>query len=89
MILLLAVNPGWGGQGFNPSIPDKFKAVMELVKNKGKEIIMAIDGGITAENIEEISELKPDIVVSGSAVFKGGRTAENAKYMMDALSGNS
>ena len=87
MIVLLAVNPGWGGQQFIPSTGEKFLAVRELARKRGKDIILAIDGGISADNIQDIAELKPDIVVSGSAVFKDGATAENARCMMEALSG--
>jgi ribulose-phosphate 3-epimerase len=85
MIVLLAVNPGWGGQKFIPSTGDKMMAVRELARKLGKDILLAIDGGISLDNIREISGLKPDIVVTGSAVFKGGATAENARFMMDAM----
>ena len=86
MIVLLAVNPGWGGQKYIRSTGDKLMAVREMALKREKDIIFAIDGGIIMENIGEIAALKPDIVVTGSAVFKGGKPAENARLMMDALS---
>jgi ribulose-phosphate 3-epimerase len=88
MIVLLAVNPGWRGQPFIPSTGEKLMAVRDLAKQRGKDILLVIDGGISAGNIQDMAKLKPDIVVSGSAVFKNGAIAENARYMMDALSGN-
>ncbi len=87
MIALLGVNPGWKGQKFLPSTGEKFLAVRELVEKNGKDIILVIDGGISMDNIEEVSELRPDIVISGSAIFKGGDPAGNARFMMDVLSG--
>jgi ribulose-phosphate 3-epimerase len=89
MIVLLAVNPGWGGQQFIPSTVDKILAVRDLAGKHDKDIILVVDGGVSMDNIKAIARLKPDIVVTGSAVFKGGTTADNVKYMMEALYGNA
>lgn len=85
MVVFLAVNPGWNGQKFITSTKNKFECLKKLIQDKGKEIFMVIDGGVTLENIEEISMLKPDIVVSGSAIFKGNSVSQNVKGMINKL----
>ncbi|HBE42686.1 MAG TPA: ribulose-phosphate 3-epimerase [Bacteroidales bacterium] len=85
MVVILAVNPGWSGQKFIQAVKSKFKNLKSLIKNRKKEILTVIDGGITLENINEISLLKPDIVISGSAIFKGNEITGNMKLMTDAL----
>lgn len=88
MIVLLAVNPGWNGQKFIAATKSKYESIKKLIKEKGKDILTVIDGGVTLENIEQISALKADIVVSGSAVFKGGDINRNVQIMIDALRKN-
>jgi ribulose-phosphate 3-epimerase len=85
MIVLLAVNPGWNGQKFIPATLNKYESIKKLIKEKGKDIFTVIDGGITLENIEEISERKADFLVSGSAVFKGGNIDRNVQIMINAI----
>jgi len=85
MIVILAVNPGWGGQKFIQAVKSKFENLRSLIKNRKKEILTVIDGGITLENIDEISLMNPDIVISGSAIFKGNDITGNVKLMTDAL----
>jgi len=83
MVFLLAVNPGWGGQKFIASTPARLKQLTEAVTASGKEILIGIDGGITQDNISEVAGLGPDIIVTGSAVFRGKKPLENAKFMME------
>jgi ribulose-phosphate 3-epimerase len=82
MVLLLAVNPGWGGQKFIASTCDRVKRVREVV---GDTALICIDGGITRDNITNVAKLGADIVVTGSAVFDGKSPLENARHMMSAL----
>ncbi|MBL8270753.1 ribulose-phosphate 3-epimerase [Steroidobacter sp.] len=82
MVLLLAVNPGWGGQKFIASTCDRVKRVREMVRDTA---LICVDGGITKDNIANISRLGADIIVTGSAVFDGKSPFENAKLMMDSL----
>ena len=82
-VLILAVDPGWGGQGFAPSTPDRVAAARELIAASGRTILLGIDGGVTRDNIGDVLALGADIVVTGSAVFDGKAVAANARHMLD------
>ncbi len=69
MILLMSVNPGFGGQSFIPSILDKIRDVRAIIDASGFDIRLEIDGGVNLENIAEISEAGVDTFVMGSAIF--------------------
>jgi ribulose-phosphate 3-epimerase len=84
-ILLLAVNPGWGGQSFIPSTERKLAAARQLVEASGKDILLGVDGGITRENIARVAGMGPDVIVTGSAVFDGKAPAENARFVLDQM----
>jgi ribulose-phosphate 3-epimerase len=84
-VLLLAINPGWGGQQFGIETPRRVEALRNLIETAGKNILIGIDGGITRQNIRDVGALRPDIVVTGSAVFDGKAPADNAKFMLEAL----
>jgi ribulose-phosphate 3-epimerase len=81
-VLILAVDPGWGGQGFAPGTPDRVAQARELIAASGRQILLGIDGGVTRDNIGQVLGLGADIVVTGSAVFDGHAAAENARYML-------
>ena len=85
LVLILAINPGWGGQKFIPFSKKRFERLQEMIKASGRLILTAIDGGITRENIEEVGKLRADLVISGSAIFERGTIAENASFMMSAI----
>ncbi len=76
MVLVMSVFPGFGGQKFIPSALDKLKALRKWIDESGKEVALEIDGGVTAENVEEIKRAGADVVVAGSAVFKAENRAE-------------
>ena len=69
MILLMSVNPGFGGQKFIPATLDKLRAVRQLIDASGHDIRLEIDGGVTADNIREIAEAGADTFVAGSAIY--------------------
>jgi len=69
MILLMSVNPGFGGQSFIPSALDKLRQVRKIIDDSGLEIRLEIDGGVKTENIREIKEAGADTFVAGSAIF--------------------
>jgi ribulose-phosphate 3-epimerase len=69
MILLMSVNPGFGGQSFIPSTLDKLRAVRERIDASGRDIRLEIDGGVKVDNIKEIAEAGADMFVAGSAIF--------------------
>lgn len=84
MVFLLAVNPGWGGQKFIASTQRRFRQLKEMVAVSNRETLTGIDGGITQDNITEVARMGADIIVTGSAVFRGNTPMENAKSMMTA-----
>lgn len=69
MILLMSVNPGFGGQKFIPNTLDKLRAVRQKIDQSGYDIRLEIDGGVSAANIAEIAEAGADMFVAGSAIF--------------------
>ena len=72
VILLMSVNPGFGGQSFIPTTLDKLRLVKEKIKQSGYDIRLQVDGGVKANNIAEIAEAGADMFVAGSAIFSQG-----------------
>jgi ribulose-phosphate 3-epimerase len=69
LVLLMSVNPGFGGQGFIPSSLDKLRMVRERIDRSGRPIRLEIDGGVKVDNIAEIAAAGADTFVAGSAIF--------------------
>jgi len=69
VILLMSVNPGFGGQSFIPTTLDKLRLVKERINQSGRDIRLEVDGGVKAENIAEIAAAGADMFVAGSAIF--------------------
>src|SRR5690625_2609860 len=69
MILLMSVNPGFGGQKFIPTTLEKIRQVRELIDASGRSIRLEVDGGITPQNIAEVAAAGADTFVAGSAIF--------------------
>jgi ribulose-phosphate 3-epimerase len=69
MVLIMSVNPGFGGQKFIPVALDKLRLARERIRASGREIRLEIDGGVKADNIEEIARAGADTFVAGSAIF--------------------
>jgi ribulose-phosphate 3-epimerase len=69
LVLLMSVNPGFGGQSFIPSALDKLRQVRERIDRSGRAIRLEIDGGVKADNIGEIARAGADTFVAGSAIF--------------------
>ncbi|QFU24771.1 ribulose-phosphate 3-epimerase [Shewanella eurypsychrophilus] len=69
VILLMSVNPGFGGQSFIPSTLDKLKQVKKLIDDSGYDIRLQVDGGVKVDNIAEIAAAGADMFVAGSAIF--------------------
>ncbi len=85
MVVLLAVDPGWSGQVFAPSTLERLAWVKELIVESDLDILTCVDGGITADNIGAVAAAGADLIVTGSAVFAGGRVAGNAAAMLAAV----
>jgi ribulose-phosphate 3-epimerase len=83
LLLVLAVNPGWGGQRFIPATFAKLAAARQLID--GRPIALAVDGGITRENVARVVSCGVDLIVTGSAVFDGVAPEENARFMLEAV----
>jgi len=86
MVVLLAVNPGWGGQKFIASTIQRIATVQEMIKATGRNILLGVDGGITRDNLAEVARSSVDFIVTGSAVFDGKAPEANARYMLEAVS---
>ena len=69
VILLMSVNPGYGGQSFIPSTLDKLRQVRKLIDQSGRNIRLEVDGGVKVDNIAEIAQAGADMFVAGSAIF--------------------
>jgi ribulose-phosphate 3-epimerase len=86
LILVMSVNPGFGGQAFIPGSVDKVKAVRALIGKR--DIRIEVDGGVTPDNAGALGRAGADVLVAGSAVFKGGAYARNITAIRQAASGN-
>ena len=81
-IVLLAVNPGWGGQRFAASTSARADALSKMIGEAGRDILIGVDGGIKKENIADVAAMGADVIVTGSAVFDGKDPGGNAAFMM-------
>jgi ribulose-phosphate 3-epimerase len=75
LVLVMSVNPGFGGQSFIPSQLKKIEAVRKMIDKSGRDIRLEVDGGINPENARQCVEAGADVLVAGSATFKGGPAA--------------
>jgi ribulose-phosphate 3-epimerase len=85
MVLLMSVNPGFGGQSFIPSALDKLRRVRERIDRSGKPIRLEIDGGVKPDNIGAIAAAGADTFVAGSAIFGQPDYADVVRRMKDAV----
>ncbi|MCW8962934.1 MAG: ribulose-phosphate 3-epimerase [Gammaproteobacteria bacterium] len=80
MVLLMSVNPGFGGQSFIPSALDKLREAREIIDASGRDIRLEIDGGVKVDNIREIAEAGADTFVAGSAIFGAASDSDANRY---------
>ena len=85
VILLMSVNPGFGGQKFIPSTLRKLTQVRKLIDESGHKIRLEVDGGVCVQNIRKIAEAGADMFVAGSAIFNSDDYAETIKAMRSEL----
>lgn len=80
MVLIMTVNPGFGGQSFIPSMKDKIRDLKKLIEERNLDIMIEVDGGVKLDNAKEIVDCGVDIIVVGSGIFEAedvvGRTKE-------------
>lgn len=84
-MLLMSVNPGFGGQKLIPSVLDKARELRRWVDREGLSTRIEIDGGVTQENLEEFAATGVDMIVAGSAVFEAGDPRETTETMVRRL----
>ncbi|CAJ1948351.1 unnamed protein product [Cylindrotheca closterium] len=85
IILLMSVNPGFGGQAFIPAVLDKARDARKLIDDNGLDCRLEIDGGVKVDNIREVAESGVDMMVAGSAILKEPRTVEAYKETIDSM----
>ena len=84
MVLIMTVNPGFGGQKFIPYTLDKIRDLRKMLHGRGSKADIEVDGGINFENVEAVMDAGANIIVAGSAVFCGD-IEENVKRFLDIL----
>ena len=84
MILVMSVHPGFGGQKFIPESLEKIRKVREMIEEQGLSVDVEVDGGIYLTNVREVLEAGVNVVVAGSAVFRG-EPEQNTKEFMEIL----
>jgi ribulose-phosphate 3-epimerase len=82
-VLLMSVNPGFGGQKFVPTMLDKLRRLAEMIRGRGLATQIEIDGGIDAENIGGVVDAGAQIIVAGSALFSGGQPTAALRELVD------
>ena len=80
MVLLMSVNPGFGGQSFIPGTLDKLREARKIIDASGRDIRLEIDGGVKVNNIREIAEAGADTFVAGSAIFNAASDSDANTY---------
>ena len=86
MVLLMTVNPGFGGQEFIPEVIPKIERLREMIDKRGLKIEIEVDGGINPETVHLVSEAGADVFVAGSAIFYSKDYAETIRMMRERMS---
>lgn len=81
MVLVMTVEPGFGGQKIIPACIEKVSEVREMIRQKALTVDVQVDGGITMENVRSVTEAGANVIVAGSAVFKGN-PADNVRKLL-------
>ncbi|MCA1556485.1 MAG: ribulose-phosphate 3-epimerase [Acidobacteria bacterium] len=82
-VLLMTVNPGFGGQKFIPTMLDKVRRLRRMIEERGLQTRIEVDGGIDRTNIADITAAGAEIIVAGTAVFGGGDPAQGVRDLLD------
>jgi hypothetical protein len=81
MVLLMSVNPGFGGQKFIPSVLQKARQLRELIEAKNAKCLIEVDGGVTGLNVADLDEVGVDIVVAGSYIFSSNSYEQSIRSL--------
>ena len=87
LVLIMSVNPGFGGQSFIPGAREKLRRVRAMIDRSGRDIRLEVDGGVKADNIAEIAAAGADTFVAGSAIFNAPDYADVIRRMRAAVAG--
>jgi ribulose-phosphate 3-epimerase len=87
MVLIMSVNPGFGGQSFIPFCKDKVATLAEMIRSRKLKTLIQLDGGVTLDNARELFDLGADVLVSGSAFFKFPPYADRYRAFQAAVQG--
>jgi len=85
MVLLMSVNPGFGGQEFIPSTMEKIRTVKKMLSDAGAAALIEVDGGVKIENAREVADAGADILVMGSAFFKSDNYSKTMETLNEIL----
>jgi ribulose-phosphate 3-epimerase len=85
LLLIMSVNPGFGGQEFIPSVLEKLRRARTMIDQRGAKVELEIDGGIKVENVAAIAQAGADILVSGSAIFQSKDYKDTIQKMRRAI----
>ncbi|MCY6959477.1 ribulose-phosphate 3-epimerase [Clostridium brassicae] len=85
MVLIMSVNPGFGGQKYIKYCSDKIREVKKMAEKCNKDLLIEVDGGVGVDNIKEVVECGANVIVAGSAVFKNGEIEENIKNLKEGF----
>lgn len=85
MVLLMSVNPGFGGQSFIPYVKEKIAVTRQLIDDSGYDIRLEVDGGVKVDNIGELAALGADTFVAGSAIFGANNYSDTITAMRDNI----
>ena len=84
MVLVMSVNPGFGGQSFIPSSLRKISEVKQLIDERSLDVRIEVDGGVNLKNVKDVVKAGADVIVAGSAVF-GGDIYENSTAFLETF----
>jgi ribulose-phosphate 3-epimerase len=87
MVLLMTVNPGFGGQEFIPSVLPKIEKLRDMVEKRGLHLDIEVDGGIGPETIGRVSSAGANVFVAGSAIFKSDDYEKTIRLMREGMAG--
>ena len=86
MVLLMSVNPGFGGQSYIPVVTEKIKELKALIDKMNLDIDIEVDGGVKPSNIAEVVNAGANVIVAGSAIFNAGNIDEAVKSLRENAS---